>query len=436
MKRLILALCLVAPLAQAQSIAWIEFDPSAIRSDRTAPATLSLLVTGSGATAVRLDYAGGGSLSLTQTSPGRWSASVPASQLLAGYDATDVNHNFVGFLRLLGSGGQTLSSYNTFINVMDSRVPAPPIKSFDATARATPRILNLYRPNLTINDIQSAILNFYGYYHDDYDFIDVVFALPSWPANRYHAQVRQDVGGIGAALMNAGATFGSAAKLKGYTVFPIDTLFDAGESAFSHEIGHQWINFLKNPSLAAGSPHWPPSTMARGIMGLSIPGSGAGGDFPYAIAMNSATTAHVTLSTVTQEFSDLDLYLMGFIPASSVAPGIVIQGSGCNDCVVAASQITIDDVVAANGPRNPDWRSSPHSFRVATVVISRDRALNDEELAVLEYFAARGEAQSELPYTSGLARGTTKPFYVATRRLGTLDLRLELPPPKHRSVKH
>jgi len=55
---------------------------------------------------------------------------------------------------------------------------------------------------------------------------------------------------------------------------------------------------------------------------------------------------------------------------------------------------------------------------------------------VLEYFAARGEAQQVLPYSSGLARGTTKPFYIATRRLGSVDLRLEIPPPKHRTAKH
>lgn len=435
MKRLLLALAFVAPIAHAQSIAWIKYDPSAIRADRTAPATLELSITGT-VTGVRLDYAGGGSLALAPSAPSRWSASVPAAQLLAGYDASDVNHNFVGFVRLLGTGGQTLSSYNSFINVVDNRVPAAAIRQLDTTARATTRILNLYRPNLTVNDVQSAVQHFYTYYRDDFDFVGVVFALPSWPANRYHFMTRNDVQGIGAALTNNTATYGSASKLKGITVFPIDTLFDAGESAFSHELGHQWINFLKNPSLASGSPHWPPSTMARGIMGLSIPGSGAGGDFPYKIEMATSTTAHVTLSTVTQEFSDLDLYLMGLLAPTAVAPGILIQSAGCNDCIVPASQVTIADVIAANGARVPDSKSSQKSFRIATVVISRDRLLNDEELAALEYFAARGEASETLPFTSGLARGTTKPFYLATRGLASVDLRLELPPPRRRAAKH
>src|SRR5207237_9479549 len=174
-------------------------------------------------------------------------------------------------------------------------------------------------------------------------------------------------------------------------------------------------NFLKNASLAGGSPHWPPSTMARGIMGLSIPGSGAGGDFPYKIEMATSTTAHVTISVVTQEFDGFDLYLMGFLPPSAVAPGIVIQGSGCNDCTVPASQVTIADVIAANGPRVPDSTQSQKSFRMATVVISRDRLLNDEELAVREDFAERGDADAILPCASGLAHGTTQPRILPTR---------------------
>src|SRR5438067_12845352 len=120
MKRIFLLLALLAllaPAAHAQTITWVKYDPSAIRSDRTAPATIELLITGT-VTGVRLDYAtGGGSLTLAPTGPGRWGGSVPAAQLLAGYDASDVNHNFVGFVRLLGAGGTTLSSFNSFINV-------------------------------------------------------------------------------------------------------------------------------------------------------------------------------------------------------------------------------------------------------------------------------------------------------------------------------
>ena len=103
--------------------------------------------------------------------------------------------------------------------------------------------------------------------------------------------------------------------------------------------------------------------------------------------------------------------------------------------MLPSSALTINDVIAANGPRSPDWNSAKKSFRIATVVISRDRQLTDDEMAVLEYFAARGESSVALPYTSGLARGTTKPFSVATRGIGHVDFELEKKP-RTRSVRH
>lgn len=416
----------------AQSIVWETFDPMAVQATRTAPVTLTVQTSGT-LSNVRLDYANGGSLTLMPAGGGRFTGSVPAAKILDGYASDDVNHNVVGFTRLLGPGGETLSSFNTVIQVLDSRVPSVNIRDLGNSARATARILNLYRPGIGPDNIATAAQQFYGYFHDDFDFLQVVFTIPSYPANRYHFAVRNDVTGTGVAIMNNGAGYGSAGKLQGITVFPIDSFFDLGESAFSHELGHQWIMFLKNPVLAPG-PHWVPSTMARGIMGFNIAGSNVGGDFPYEITAVTSTTARVRLSTTTKEFSDLDLYLMGFVPPSAVPPAIIVQSSGCTDCVVPSSTLTIDDVIAANGARTPDSNSAQKSFRIATVVISRDRLLTDDEMTVLEYFAARGEATTSLPYTSGLARGTTKPFFVATRGIGHIDFRLSTTPARRRSV--
>jgi hypothetical protein len=118
-----------------------------------------------------------------------------------------------------------------------------------------------------------------------------------------------------------------------------------------------------------------------------------------------------------------------------VTPGIIVQGSPCSGCVLPSSTITINDVIAINGPRVPDTAAAQKLFNIAVVVISRDRLLTDDEMAVLEYFAARGEATTSLPFTAGFARGTTKPFYAATRGLGRVDLRLEHPP-RRRAARH
>jgi len=432
-RRLALLALLLAVSASAQTIIWNKYDPMAVRNDRTANVALEVQTTGT-LSAIRLDYANGGSLAMTQSSPGHWTASVPAAKVLDGYAADDVNHNFVGFLRLLASDGSTLASYNSFIQVLDDRVPSIPIKTLGGNARATTRILNLFRPGIDADHVQTAAQQFYGYYHDDYDFLQILYVEPSYPSNRYHFQVRNDVGGIGVTKFNSAPDFGSAGKLQGITVYPVDFFFDAGETAFSHELGHQWVLFLKNSALLPG-PHWPPSTMAHGVMGFNIPGSSVGGDFPYDVTAVTATTARITDSPVTKEFSDFDLYLMGLLPASAVAPGIVVQGTPCSGCVLPSGTITINDVITVNGPRSPDAVSAQKLFDVAVVVISRDRLLTDDEMAILEYFAARGEATTTLPFTAGFARGTTKPFYVATRGLGRVDLRLDHPP-RRRSVRH
>jgi hypothetical protein len=430
---LVAVLLLAAGAACGQTIVWEKFEPMAIRATRTEPATLDVLTAGV-VSALRLDYANGGSVPLSAGGGGRWSATIPAAKLLDGYADDDVNHNFVGFLRLLGPASETLLSYNTFIQVLDSRVPAVLIRDRGGNARATERILNLYRPGIGINDVQTASQQLYGYFHDDYDFLQVVFSLPNYPGNRYHFAVRNDVRGIGASIINNSAMYGSAGKLQGISVFPIDSLFDTAVSAFSHELGHQWINYLDNASLQPG-PHWPPSTMARGIMGFNIPGSNVGGDFPWQVSAVTGTTARTTLSVVTQEFDDFDLYLMGFIPPSAVAPGIIVQGNPCADCVFPSTSLTIASVIAANGPRIPDSSAAQKSFRIATVVITRDRLLNDDEMALLEYFTARGEATTALPYTSGFSRGTTKPFFLATRGIGRVDFRLA-PQPRRRIARH
>ena len=418
---------------RAQTIVWENYDPMAVRANRTADVAFVAQTSGS-VSGMRLDYANGGSLTLTQSMPGRWIASVPAAKVLDGYQADNVNHNFVGFIRLLASDGSTLATYNSFIQVVDGNVPSVTIRNVGGNARATTRILNLFRPGLDVNQVQAAAQQFYGYYHDDYDFLQIVFAVPSYPANRYHFSVRNDVAGIGETLFNQAPLYGSAGKLQGITVYPVDFFFDAGETAFSHELGHQWVLYLKNSVMQPG-PHWPPSTMAHGVMGFNIPGSSVGGDFPYDVTTVTATTARTTASPVTKEFSDFDLYLMGLLPTSSVSPGIVLQGTPCSGCVLPSTTFTINDVIAANGGRVPDAASSQKSFSVAVLVISRDRLLTDDEMAVLEYFAARGEATTSLPFTAGFARGTTKPFYVATRGLGRVDLRLDHPP-RRRSVRH
>jgi hypothetical protein len=196
-------------------------------------------------------------------------------------------------------------------------------------------------------------------------------------------------------------------------------------------MGHQWINSLDHPLLATGIPHWPPSDMAHDVMGFSL-ASGAGGSFPYKLVFQSPGLYRVQSSPVTREYSALDLYLMGLLPPAEVPPFVVTTapiGDIVDGAIVPGTALTIDDVIAVEGPRVPPAAPSL-TLKVATVVVTRRRPLTRAEMAYFDYFAARGESAVELPFALGFETGTAKPFRVATRGMGTLDAKVGCPLPR------
>ncbi len=170
---------------------------------------------GGSAPAARLDFAAGGSLTLTPLGNGRFSATVAAAQLLHDYKPDDVNRNFAGFIRLLDERNSVIASYNAFVSVVDGNIPTVNITARGNDARQTARLLNVHRPLIKLADVRTAVQLFYAYFPDDFDFVQVVFTAPSYPANRYHANVRSDVSGIGLNLSNEAAQWGSAGRLLG-----------------------------------------------------------------------------------------------------------------------------------------------------------------------------------------------------------------------------
>ncbi|MBK9604922.1 MAG: hypothetical protein IPO58_00200 [Betaproteobacteria bacterium] len=192
----------------------------------------------------------------------------------------------------------------------------------------------------------------------------------------------------------------AAAASLGISVFPTSTYFDAGQEAHSHEIGHQWINFLPQASLSIGTPHWPLSSLASGLMGFSIPGSGAGGD--YSCRLTSIPTGvQLTAFSGARSFSDLDLYLMGLKSAAQVADHYVWkdqQAAMTQNCLGVANyaqfnKVTINDVIAVAGPRSPAYPAAQRDFKVAVIVLS-DAKITPEAMAYTDYFAQRADARA------------------------------------------
>src|SRR4029450_11703410 len=182
-------------------------------------------------------------------------------------------------------------------------------------AQRSPYVLNLRADTANIGPYASTTrraLHLLG--GDRFDFVAVVATVTS-NNNRFYAGVRNDVRGIGLTTYDNSAPWGGAGRLRGTIAFPIDGFFDGAEHGFIHEHGHAWINFGTEHQLRPGSPHWPLSTMAHGIMGFSIGGAGGqGGDFPFLLTSLGDGTVRVTTEPVPLGFTPLGLYVMGVLP--------------------------------------------------------------------------------------------------------------------------
>jgi hypothetical protein len=243
--------------------------------------------------------------------------------------------------------------------------------------------------------------------------------------------VRNDTLGLGLPVFSSGVRFGSTNQLQGIVHYPNDNFFDLAETGSLHETGHRWINYLTLPSLAQGRPHWPIGDLASGIMGFSNPQNGEGLEFPFTLMPLPTGDFLVQQTGLSREFNDLELYLMGMFSAAEVKEHFVLQDQNQTDQLSGgllkgpAEPIRIADIIGRDGPRVPSVHDTQKDFRIATIVLSKDQLLTSTAMAFFDAMAGRGEATRPLPFTSGFARGITKPFVLATGGRGTLLTTLE-----------
>lgn len=204
------------------------------------------------------------------------------------------------------------------------------------------------------------------------------------------------------------------------------------EYLFLLELSHVWGPAARVPATDAGSSdeligfpfHW--------SFWMDAGGSPAGGN-------RWKDNGDGTFSTLPQKpsemtYSMLDLYLMGLADPSEVPPFGVLEGAappadvkdpftggpltkasfprfGDTPVTVKATRraLTIDDVIAANGPRVPARKDSPHAFKLGVVLMVGKDASNDE--------ITRAEAAMD-----SLAPKLAPAFERATRGRATMEV--------------
>jgi hypothetical protein len=432
--------CAAAPSSFAQTVPWHRFDPLVVPSTFTQPVRLEAAVNGS-PSRVALELSAGGFIEMRDDGTGGdtrgadsvFTASIPASTILSALRADDVQRVFVGFLTLF-NGAASVFRGNMFADVHTPEVGTFDIARLGPDAQATFRVVNMIDPQyLSDNNVRRVAQAFYRHYGDDYDFLNII-STPSRFANRTHTIVRNDVSGIGFPLTDGSAQFGSAGRLRGYSLFPIPGFYDGAGVGFSHETGHQWINQMNFEPFAAGRPHWPASSMATGTMGFSIGGTGGqGGDFNCRIVEESGTV-RLMPATEPKAFGDFDLYLMGLIPPASVRPQIVLTGlTNPPSCIGqiyagAIARVSVNDIIAGAGPRVPASADAPKRYRAATILVSRDGLVSQETMWLYSWLTARAELETATPIHEGFSKGLGNPFFAMTGGRASIDTLLTAEP--------
>jgi hypothetical protein len=256
-------------------------------------------------------------------------------------------------------------------------------------------------------DTVEVARKFYQSHPDNYDQLLIwTDAAILDDAFAYEVTIANEVSGIGLQQFDASRDFGSAGRLRSFTVMdwvgkypedPLQTFLGENNtvSLLGQEVGHRWLAFLdfrnhtgarSESLLGRDQAHWSFffDSDASVMEGNDIEDLG-GGSF--------RTTAAV------QRYSRLDQYAMGLVSASQVptffyvdnptnvaggreadsAPRVGVTFNGTR------RDVLMEDVIAINGPRIPSSADSSRVHRQAfLLVVGRGRSADSAHIAKLD----------------------------------------------------
>jgi hypothetical protein len=229
---------------------------------------------------------------------------------------------------------------------------------------------------------------FFREFADVYDHLIVFLDFPQSLGGgfAFEMTVKNDVRGLGVGVFDSTAQVGSRGRLRSFVQmgtlsrYPDDPEAEVlGTNStldvLGQEAGHRWLSFLhfidengarSDALLGRDLAHWSfcHNSLASDMEGNEYREDGG---------------ERFTTIAATDRFSPLDQYAMGLIPAAQVPPVYYVEG--CAMDRDAAPQIgvtvqgrrvdvTIHQIIAAEGARVPDSRRAPHSFNMAFILVA------------------------------------------------------------------
>ena len=276
------------------------------------------------------------------------------------------------------------------------------------------------------------VQDLYKRFDDDYDFIILLLNEPSIPENlTYYGRligVSNSIEGIGLSSYDFSSEYGSSGKLKALIQMTGLEYLKYGPAL--HELAHQWANFaLPTHSVSStgtnltsflfGS-HW-------GFTGGNTKGQLGG--FEQSSLVDNGQNSYTVDEFGTfanggngVPYNDLELYLMGMIPASEIAnfdmfsniTALDIVSSTFNFSAENRTTFTPESLIELLGQREPSFEDSQKDFKILAIVLT-DHPLSEEEWtkvdATVEWFSNPGDDGTYL-YN----------FWEATRGNGTVTI--------------
>ncbi len=258
---------------------------------------------------------------------------------------------------------------------------------------------DLYLPDGSHNQVsrEEIAKEFYKTHTDDYDFLVIFsnfdYGMVDEKTIAFYTGVQNDTSGLGMDLFDRSSYYGSSGNLQGTidmgniknpdryknVTNPRDPDFNLTLHTLSHEILHRWAAKLKfkdedgidsDALLGNYGSHW----------SFLLDSSGSTEYGNEWRDNGDGTFTSLLPKREMKYYGPIDLYLMGMIDKSEVPPLTLIESPDVDKTRLpeagvtisgTARTITIDDIIAAVGERNPAPADSQKSFKTAFIYVTR-----------------------------------------------------------------
>jgi hypothetical protein len=293
-----------------------------------------------------------------------------------------------------------------YLRLGSTGVPPTRVTRLDDAVQYSSHVVNLVLPDFADSRLlwgskdfeeRRVARKFYEHFADTYDALAIV-PQASHLANfgAFHANVKNDVDGIGLDPFDDSSTYGSGGRLHAIEVYAYDGLTD--HSTSNHEISHQWGHYFDWERLGVVRSGTQPLSHAPLVYpGETLLESVLNGERRIRHRGDAEYDIERTPPPIRQH--PIELYAMGLLSVQDLPPFVLFdQQDQLQEYGLFAPpgtrlsgpvrQVTANDLLGLHGPRRGPV---PQVWRRATILVSRDRLASPEEMSYWNFVAHRLE---------------------------------------------